>query len=326
MSKESLVEIVRYQPSHQKAWDEFVRNEANNAPFFFQRAYLAYHQHRFVEHSLLVYQNNKIIVLLPATEDGQQLNSHGGLPFGGLVYHRQISFEQLLATFQKVLEYLTAQGFTKLVYKQVPAYFHIFPGEWEDYLLYVLKAESHSSELNMLVHLKEADRKVESRRKRGGKKAVKRGLSFQESNDWKGFWQVLEQNLQQRFGVNPVHTLAEIKTLKERFPENIRLYTVVSESAVCAGTVVFLHPGLVHAQYIATSPQGRASGANDLLFDALMKRYSQKKYFSLGVSNTREGVQLNQGLLTWKASWGARPVLHHRFEIPTVHSFLLDEI
>ena len=83
-----------------------------------------------------------------------------------------------------------------------------------------------------------------------------------------------------------------------------------------AGTVVYEMPYLVHAQYIASSPEGKATGAVDALYAWLMdERYADKRYFDFGTSVSQGGRQLNEGLIRQKESFGARAVVYDCYSI-----------
>ena len=48
----------------------------------FDRNYMDYHKDRFKDHSLLFYNDGKLIALLPMSEHDEMLVSHGGLTYG----------------------------------------------------------------------------------------------------------------------------------------------------------------------------------------------------------------------------------------------------
>ena len=50
---------------------------------------MEYHADRFTDYSLLVYDGNKLLALLPANRSGDVLYSHAGLTYGGVIARRQ---------------------------------------------------------------------------------------------------------------------------------------------------------------------------------------------------------------------------------------------
>src|SRR5690348_5975598 len=79
--------VVRYKPDYSGVWNDFVLS-AVNSTFLFDRGFLEYHADRFVDCSLLVFDGDALIALLPANIDEDRLVSHGGLTYGGLLVRR----------------------------------------------------------------------------------------------------------------------------------------------------------------------------------------------------------------------------------------------
>ena len=80
------MEIHRYTAAYHRDWNDFV-NESSNGTFLFLREYMEYHADRFTDYSLLIYDENRLLALLPANRQGDVLYSHAnrGL-FGGNSY------------------------------------------------------------------------------------------------------------------------------------------------------------------------------------------------------------------------------------------------
>ena len=79
-----MIEIHRYTAAYHRDWNDFV-SESSNGTFLFLREYMEYHADRFTDYSLLVYEGNKLLALLPANRSGDVLYSHAGLTYGGLI-------------------------------------------------------------------------------------------------------------------------------------------------------------------------------------------------------------------------------------------------
>jgi hypothetical protein len=118
-----------------------------------------------------------------------------------------------------------------------------------------------------------------------------------------------------KFGANPVHSLAELCLLKSRFPENIRLFGTVIGGQLAAGALVYDCGHIVHTQYLASSDAGRQVGALDFLLLTLIEKYfSDKRYFSFGISTEDSGRLLNAGLISQKEGFGGRGIVHDFYE------------
>ena len=117
------------------------------------------------------------------------------------------------------------------------------------------------------------------------------------------------------YQARPVHTLSEMQLLKQRFPEQIRLYAAYQEGTMLGGTLLYVTPQVVHAQYISATPQGKHKHAIDALFRKLLKdTYSNYPYFDFGTSNENQGKVLNTSLIYQKEGFGGRAVCYDTYE------------
>jgi len=153
-------------------------------------------------------------------------------------------------------------------------------------------------------------------RRRQLKKALASSLTIAEDEDFASFWPILEENLHERYGVSPVHSLEEIPRLHNNFPRQISLFRVCDEAETLGGCIVYETDEVAHVQYIAASPRGKKCGALDLLFHQLIyDRYAQKRYFDFGISTEHGGQMLNEGLLFQKEGFGARAIMYDVYEL-----------
>jgi hypothetical protein len=250
----------------------------------------------------MFYSDDKLVALFIANQKGDVIQSHGGLSYGGLILEREAQLDDVLKYFYHLVKYYS-RDFKQIIYKSLPSYYPSVPAQEELYAMFLLGADlirrDTSSVYQMADPLPYKSRKVRSLKKSGP-------LKINRSDDPSSFWNnVLTPNLQTRFGVNPVHTLDEIKLLMSRFPDNIKLYEVHGEKLLGA-TLIFETEDVAHTQYISASNEGRDAGALDFLFDKLIQDvYAQKKYFSMGIFNEEEGRKINGGLMEWKMGFGA---------------------
>lgn len=108
--------VARYNPADSQSWNEFVAN-AKNASFLFNRNYMDYHADRFRDHSVLVFENEKLAAVFVASEKGASIISHEGLTYGGLVLGNNARLEDVLCYFYNIVRYYHDLGFTEIVYK-----------------------------------------------------------------------------------------------------------------------------------------------------------------------------------------------------------------
>lgn len=309
-----MIQIRKYTAADQPVWDRFVA-QARNGSFKFFRNYMEYHADRFTDHSYIFLREDDVIALLPATQHGNEIISHGGLTFGAVLMDSRMTTPLMLQVFDALLPRLRADGFQRFAYKATPPYYNSIPSDEDLYALTRNGARLFRRDVCSVLHLGQHP-EFQNRRRRSIKKAQQTGLVVRESHDFATFWPILIENLKTRHDVTPVHALAEIQLLHGRFPENIRLFGAYAGETLLAGTVLFVNPLVVHAQYIATSAAGREIGALDLVFAELItKTFTTKTWFSFGISTEANGTVLNEGLIEYKEGFGARAFVHDFYEI-----------
>ena len=313
--------FCRYDPSHRAHWDALVK-ASRNGVFLFERDYLEYHADRFADASWMVWRDGQAVALLPAHvgggADGSVLVSHGGLTFGGLVLHAELRSQDTVALVDALLPALRKDGWRALRVRPVPHVFHRQPSEDPLYALLQRGARVVRTDLAHTVDLARRP-PLASRRRHALSKATRAGVVVRETSDWPAAWAVLEQVLRQRHGTAAVHRVDEIESLARRFGE-IRLHGSFVEcsgrSRLLAAVVTYAYDGVLHAQYMAASDEGREVGALDAVIVALLERPpAGTRWLSLGASTHDGGRQLNAGLAHQKEMFGARPMLLMTLEL-----------
>ncbi|MDF3079277.1 MAG: hypothetical protein K0S09_3166 [Sphingobacteriaceae bacterium] len=284
-----------------------------------------YHKDRFHDFSLMAYEDDKLVALLPLNRvDGQErVTSHAGLTYGGFVVPRGVRALKTIEYLYHTLKYLFEQGITELYYKQLPSFYNEIPSEEIDYAMFLLEAELYRVDIASTINLRHK-LKYQERRNRSIKKALGNNIEVKGDNDFAEFWtSILTPNLLSRFGVLPVHSLEEISFLAANNPE-IRQYNAYLDGKILAGTTIFETSTTAHAQYISASEEGRANGALDFLFDKLITEYySHKDFFDFGIVNEDQGKKVNGGLLDWKEGFGGRSYAHRFFKVNTANCHML---
>ena len=308
-----MFDIQRYTQTDRQAWNDFVA-QSKQGTFLFDRGFMDYPGDRFTDHSLMVYRKGRLYALLPANAEGDTLWSHQGLTYGGLLTDHRATVAEVGEVFDAINSALRADHFHRVVYKAVPWIYHRIPAE-EDLYALVNGCDARIVARHVSTTLTSSRLGFEESRKSGLRKAVRAGVEVVESDDYAAFWQILEANLQQRYGVHPVHTLEEMRLLKSRFPNVIRLFLAIRGEKTLGGSVVFETPQVVHTQYISASAEGKACGALDMLFDHLINhRYAHVPYFDFGKSTNGDGHDLNHSLIFQKEGFGGRAVCYDWYE------------
>lgn len=318
--------VEQYSAEKKVAWNAFVK-QSKNATFLFNRAFMEYHSDRFRDFSLMIFEGEKLLALLPANRVEDKVFSHQGLTYGGIVLSKKIKFEKVLLIFEAILQFLNKNKVETLELKLLPTIYSSYPADEIKYLLYLLKAERIRCDISSAIQLKNP-LNIQSNRVEGVKKATKNGLIIKKEDEFHDFWnQILIPNLQRTHNAKPVHSIEEITCLAKNFPKNIHQFNVYFEEKIVGGATIFETENVAHVQYISANHQKQELGTLDFLFQHLIEReFNHKNYFDFGTSNEQQGLKLNKGLLYWKECFGARSVAHEFYKVNTGNIKLLNTI
>ncbi|HEB9338997.1 TPA: GNAT family N-acetyltransferase [Campylobacter coli] len=309
-----MINIIPYVANKKDVWNNF-NKDAKNGLFMFDRNYMDYHSDRFIDNSLMFYENEKLIALLPCNVSQNTLYSHQGLTFGGFIVDENMKQGRMLECFEVLKEYMKENNFKKLIYKSIPYIYHKIPAQEDLYALFRNKAELFRVDCSTTIDLQNIC-KMPKGRKAQISRAKKERVEVALSEDFDTFLMLLNSVLQKQHGVNAVHSVEELKLLYSRFPQNIKLFVAKFNEEIIAATLVFIYGNLVHTQYLAANEKARDIGALDLLIKTLIDEFAKsKKYFDFGISTEDSGKFLNHGLISQKEGFGGRSVAHQFFSI-----------
>jgi Acetyltransferase (GNAT) domain len=314
--KDAAFRVRRYESDDKPAWDRFVKG-AKNGVFLFHRDYMDYHADRFADHSLLFYEGEALVGLLPANVREDALVSHGGLTFGGVLTDDRMRAGGMLRIFEGMKAYCRGQSLSRIIYKATPHIYHSVPAEEDLYALHREGGRLHRREVAAVIRM--ADRVSYAKgRKWSTKRGLAQGLVVEPSLDFRAFIALEEELLHKKYGSRPTHTAAEMELLAGRFPENIKLYTASKDGTLLGGVVIYHSRRVAHTQYIGANDVGLALGAIDCIIHHLLNEvYADVAYFDFGTCTGKDGVSLNSGLMENKESYGARAVVYDIYELPT---------
>lgn len=307
-------------PGHAADWDDLVARSCNGT-FLHSRRFMSYHEDRFADRSVVLQgRHGRLVGVFPAAEDLTEpgtVVSHPGLTYGGIVHDDSVRGEQVVAALTGIADHYRDLGYRRLRYKCVPAIYHSRPAEDDRYALFRLAAIRYRSDLSAAICLS-CRGPMSQRRKRSRAQAMAAGVAT--TLDWAqiaDFWEILELNLAHRHGVAPVHSLAEIRLLHQRFPAEIQLITAQIGTELVGGTVLFSAGPVLHMQYTATTSRGRETAATDLVMEHAIElgRSLGCRYFDFGASTLDQGQVLDEGLYQYKTSFGAGGVTYDHYEL-----------
>jgi hypothetical protein len=308
--------VKRYREEHYSIWNDFI-SRAKNATFLFHRDFMDYHNDRFKDYSLMIFEGEKLVAVMPANRVGKVIYSHQGLSYGSIVIKKNIKIIEYLILVATLMRFLNSNDIESIYLKQLPKIYNKAFSEEFDYVIYLMKGKIYRSDLHMVIE-NEQGYKPNRNRLRALKVANEKGIEVRLENDYEDFWnQILIPNLKARYNVAPVHTLTEISLLAALFPNQIKLYNAYLSGNIKAGVVVFVMENVVHFQYSSGDEDRNDTASLDALFDFIIRKYSDKKYISFGNCSEENGCFLNIGLAYWKESFGAKSMIQNFLKICT---------
>jgi hypothetical protein len=319
-------QIKIYNSSYYEQWNTFVSN-AKNATFLFHRDFMEYHKDRFVDYSLLVFdEKDSLVSILPANRVGTTLFSHQGLTYGGFVFTAKTKLSQSIKIVHDVLKYLNLNGISEFNLKQIPTIYNKLPSDELDYICFLLDAITTRKDSLSVIDLFKKN-KITNTRKENINRGKKNKLIIKEETNFELFWkEILIPNLDKKHQAKPVHTVEEIAFLREKFPENIRHFNVYDKDKIVAGTTMFLTENVAKPQYISGNENKNELGSIDFLYAFLIDEFKDKNFFDFGPSNENNGRTIKEGILFWKESFGARTQVQNFYEIQTKHYVKLENV
>ena len=317
--------IKKYTSADQPLWDHFVSN-AKNSTFLFYRDFMEYHSDRFKDYSLMILKGEELFALLPANRLKNELFSHQGLSYGGFLLNAKAQFQDIVNAFQVLLWFIDSEGITSLHIKSLPLIYHKNLNQEISFLLSALKAEVEKNESYYVIENLERY-KPNRNRKRAIKLAKEQEVQIKKEGDLVYFWKhILTNNLLNKFGVNPVHSVEEIQYLKSRFPNQIQFFSAEKDGSIHAGVVMFISDQVAHFQYSSGDDMRSENGALDILFHYIIERFKHKKYISFGSSSTDRTYKIDKGLAYWKESFGAKLISQKSYKIEVKNYKYLNSI
>ena len=134
-------QIRKYQSSDFALWNAFV-DKAKNATFLFHRQFMEYHNDRFEDFSLMVFEDEKVVAVLPANRVGEVVYSHQGLTYGGLVLFEKSKLGDVIEIMKSIMQFLKENQIKTFQVKVIPS---IYTSYFSDGAYYVfIKCQSDS--------------------------------------------------------------------------------------------------------------------------------------------------------------------------------------
>lgn len=303
--------------------DDFIMKGTTNGEFINTSYYLGYHPAgRFQDDSVVVLDqgSGEVRGVMMAAYDGNgTVVSHPGTTFAGPVVDRNAKIEVIEIIMEKMLGYYESR-YSEVIIKKTPDYYTKQPFHLIDYILLQRGYTFGMSALANIINIDGIDSEdailslFHPKRRNQVKKVISEHnfIFSAEEEIREAVWSNMNENLHNKFDSKTTHTLAEIRELKGRYPEQIRTYYVdTPEGDYSAFSLAFLFKNVFHTQYLDVNYEYARQYPNLLLIKELIKiaRELGYRYFSFGASTEDGGKILNYGLYDYKAEYGGGDIL-----------------
>lgn len=319
------MELVAYTPDLATLWEDFLATQALNGTMLHSRKFFDHNPANALDDTSLVYlKKNKIQALLPAVtyvRDGQKIfNSHLRSTYGGFVVGSAFGMLEAMTAVDLLLDYGRANNINQIIIRNPFAIFAKENVAETDWAMHRAGFTIFSREVEVCIPL--LDKQTNAARyadntSRNIKKAIASGIIVAETDDYPTVWAILEKNLMEKHGLKPVHSLADIQRLHNLMPNSIKLFGAFVDGVMIAATVTFVkNPLALHGQYFAIDSQYQQLRPMNLVIDFVVNWGIENGYrfYNLGTPNEDRGLAVNEGLLSFKESFGARGVMRETMQ------------
>ena len=309
--------------NNQEDWDHFIQ-DSDNGTLFHERKFLNYHPpDRFLDHSLIFKNKNKIIALFPATvkSNREEINliSHSGASYGGFVY-KDISIHNAFYLVEDLLDYARGNNFKRIIITIPPI---IYCNRLNNHIEFALIHNGFQylkRELTSVIKLNNTMKEVLALYKNEARTAINKaqrmGLKIKISSDYDAFYSILIPNLELHGNLSPTHNVKEIKKLVELFPDKIFLFGAFLGEKMIAGIIIFIcNSRVALAFYISDKKEYQLYRPVNLLVYQIMQWALERNFSYIDLGTISINMKLNWGLGKFKETFGARAIFRDTFEI-----------
>lgn len=310
-----MIECISFKESgmSEKEWDNYVMS-SDNGTLFQRQSFLSYHlDNTFSDASLVFRKKKRIIALFPATVvelDGERiLSSHRGASWGGFVYKNPLVYKDVTSIVDCIIEFARQKQCNGIEIRLSPYIYQTVPS---DYLPFVMQQKGfryQRRELNSVIRLELIDNVLKSFKKSAREEIAKSkryGIEvYSNKEDWASFYRMLSTFLASK-NRRPTHSYDELILLKDRFPDDIDLWTAYQGETLVGGRCNWqVQPGIRLFFYCAYHPDFAASGIFTRLHYECIKSYKESacRYVDFGTSSAN--MVVNEGLIANKEHFAA---------------------
>jgi hypothetical protein len=299
--------IKKFTYNLEKTWDNFV-NKQYFGTIYHTRQFINYHPNdRFIDESILIYDNDELICVLPACKRGDGYFSYTGATYGGPVISKKYTkIKYLKNIIDKIFDYFD----NKIEFRLAnDIYF-----DESSYTLYFLLSQKLKVYPELSWYIKTDDDFIENITNKKNKSRLRKSIAdesitctfYDNEKDYIEFYKILQKNLENNHDSNPTHSLEEFLKVKNVLEDKQRLYLVKQNENILGGVYVLKTTNQCwYTFYISRNIDLDKvnSSVSYLMYQiAIDAKKENVKYIDYGISTEEKGKLINEGLSDFKES------------------------
>lgn len=294
--------IIQYNNTHEDEWDLFILKSMNGT-IYQTRKFINYHPiDRFIDKSIMVYDNNILICVIPVCKNGEKYFSHLGVTYGGPVIKEEyFKIDKL----KEIIDLIFTHYENKLEMRIAN---DIYFNNSQSSLIYLLQTKLNLNlELSWYINNFNIDNINNKFNKRHLNKVKKDNNNIvyitNDINDYNNFYKILKNTLNTKHNTNPTHTLEEFLLIKDILQDKQKLCIVKNNNIIIAG-IYFIEvtPNKYYSFYITKNYECDKNFSSSCLLyiiDYFMK-IIKPNILDFGITTENRGAELNMGLSVFK--------------------------
>jgi hypothetical protein len=314
--------VIRpYLPEDAAAWKAFLQ-DSNNGTLFHDLDFLAYHPpDKYNFHHLVAFRGAHIEAVIPGalSADGIFV-SLAGASIGGPAVKKSLPAEACMHLVEALQLYCNSAGWRGIEITLPPPIYNDEPDQIIEFALHVRGFQLVHRSMPFLIPLDNEksnhyERLFRERQRRYVRACRRRGVAVTESgiDALGGFLELLEQT-HARLKALPTHTPAEIRSLFDRVPNHLRIWSAHLGGIVIASMLLFiLNRNICVTFYLCDRASHRANHGATVLLAEVIDALGERGYRYLDMGPSASTVHFNHGVVGFKESLGARAFCRDRW-------------
>ena len=314
--------VIRpYRTEEAAAWKAFLK-DSNNGTLFHDLDFLAYHPPgKYDFRHLVALRGPHIEAVIPGalSADGIFV-SLAGASIGGPAVKKSLPAEACMHLIGALQLYCNSAGWRGIEITLPPPIYHDEPDQIIEFALHMRGFQLVHRSMPLLIPL---DRKKSNhyeqifreRQRRYVRACRRKGVAVTESgtDGLGGFLELLEETYA-RLKALPTHTPAEIRSLFDRVPNHLRIWSAHLGGIVIASMLLFiLNRNICVTFYLCDRASHRADHGATVLLAEVIDALGERGYRYLDMGPSASTVHFNHGVVGFKESLGARSFCRDRW-------------